>query len=119
MGQWETGVKEWWLEDLTFHPFHLHVYHFQIVSPCGPWFDVGEFYDTVHHDGSCKIRFRTNFPTRRVMLHCHHLRHEDSGAMAWGHQITNASIITEPCCQIGGTHCSTPCVDVPVDNCNK
>merc|ERR1711991_125867 len=118
MGKWKERVNEWWLTDLSIHPFHLHIYPQQVVvDSCGESFDRGEFYDTIHNKGGCKVRFRVNFPAHRVMFHCHHLQHEDAGAMSWINQdlqnISN-SITSQPCCQIG-RHCSTPCKRIPID----
>ena len=79
------GIQEWKLHGATNHPFHLHVYHVQIMGDCGPYED-GEYYDVVA--GSCTLRFDLEPATSsvfagRTILHCHILAHEDQGAMAW------------------------------------
>jgi len=72
-------VFEWTLSGTNAHPFHIHLYHMQIVSPegCGHH-QYGEWYDTISARGDCKVRFRTNDIGGRCVLHCHVLSHEDS-----------------------------------------
>jgi hypothetical protein len=78
-------VHEWTLQQTWFHPFHMHLYHMQIVTPggCGDGHEEGEFYDTISADGNCTVRFRTADIGQRCVLHCHVLFHEDSGSMSW------------------------------------
>jgi FtsP/CotA-like multicopper oxidase with cupredoxin domain len=77
------GIQEWSLNGATNHPFHLHVYHVQVQSDCGPY-EAGEYYDTVA--GNCDLRFDMG-PSEayegRTIFHCHILTHEDQGAMGW------------------------------------
>ena len=84
--QYDT-VQEWTLAVTNEHPFHLHVYHMQVVSPggCGAIYEEGEWYDVVSAatTAPCLVRFRTADFGGRVMLHCHELTHGDSGAMGW------------------------------------
>ena len=79
-----TGVQEYSLNGATNHPFHLHVYHVQVQSDCGP-FEAGEFYDVIA--GNCDLRFDLSEPAGafdgRTIFHCHILQHEDQGAMGW------------------------------------
>ncbi len=77
------GVQEWSLNGATNHPFHLHVYHVQVQSDCGPY-EAGEYYDVVA--ANCDLRFDLS-PSEayegRTIFHCHILEHEDQGAMGW------------------------------------
>jgi hypothetical protein len=80
-----NGVQEWSLKGATNHPFHLHIYHVQVVGDCGPYED-GEYYDVIA--GGCTLRFDLDPQTSsvyegRTILHCHILEHEDQGAMGW------------------------------------
>jgi FtsP/CotA-like multicopper oxidase with cupredoxin domain len=77
------GVQAWSLRGATNHPFHLHIYHVQVQSDCGPY-EAGEFYDVVA--GNCDLRFDLGPDEAfegRTILHCHILEHEDQGAMGW------------------------------------
>jgi len=77
-------IHEWTLRGTQEHPFHLHLYHLQIVTPggCGVY-EEGEYYDAIAAPGSCTVRFRTADIGQRCVLHCHVLVHEDNGSMAW------------------------------------
>jgi FtsP/CotA-like multicopper oxidase with cupredoxin domain len=80
------SVQQWTIKGATNHPFHLHVYHFQMKGACGA-FEDGEYYDTLAA-GPCKTRFDLNPATSEVydgttIMHCHILDHEDQGAMGW------------------------------------
>jgi hypothetical protein len=78
-----NGVQEWSIKGATNHPFHLHIYHVQVIGDCGPYED-GEYYDVIA--GGCTVRFNMNEDTAfegRTILHCHILTHEDQGAMGW------------------------------------
>jgi FtsP/CotA-like multicopper oxidase with cupredoxin domain len=82
------GIQEWNIKGATNHPFHLHVYHYQMQGACGSGgaFEDGEYYDTIA--GSCLVRFDTDPTTTtaydgRTIMHCHILEHEDQGAMIW------------------------------------
>jgi FtsP/CotA-like multicopper oxidase with cupredoxin domain len=76
-------IQEWSLNGATNHPFHLHIYHVQVQSNCGPYED-GEYYDVIA--GNCDLRFDMS-PLEAyegmTIFHCHILQHEDQGAMAW------------------------------------
>ena len=78
------SVQEWNIK-ANAHPFHLHVYHFQMKGASGA-FEDGEYYDTLA--GSGAVRFDLNPATSSVydgttIMHCHILDHEDQGAMGW------------------------------------
>lgn len=78
-------VQEWTIKGATQHPFHLHMYHMQVVVGSGEY-EEGEFYDTIA--ANTVVRFDLNAQTSSVyngttIMHCHILEHEDQGAMAW------------------------------------
>jgi FtsP/CotA-like multicopper oxidase with cupredoxin domain len=78
-------VQEWTLKSSR-HPLHVHVNHMQVFkNSCGERYEVGEFYDTIRAetDMECVVRFKFVDYSKRVILHCHNLRHEDAGMMAW------------------------------------
>jgi FtsP/CotA-like multicopper oxidase with cupredoxin domain len=78
-----NGVQEWSLNGAANHPFHLHIYHVQVQSDCGPY-EAGEFYDVIA--GNCDLRFDMSAAEAyegRTIFHCHILQHEDQGAMGW------------------------------------
>ncbi len=78
-----SGIQEWSLNGATNHPFHLHIYHVQVQSDCGPY-EAGEYYDVIA--GNCDLRFDMGPEEAyegRTIFHCHILQHEDQGAMAW------------------------------------
>ena len=79
------SIQEWQIKGGQQHPFHLHIYHVQVIGDCGDYED-GEYYDVVA--GNCKIRFDINQNNSsvyagRTIMHCHILEHEDQGAMGW------------------------------------
>jgi FtsP/CotA-like multicopper oxidase with cupredoxin domain len=82
-----TGkVQDWTVKGAGAHPFHLHVYHFQMNGACGA-FEDGEYYDTLA-SSPCSTRFDLDPTTSSVydgttIMHCHILDHEDQGAMGW------------------------------------
>ena len=77
-------VYEMQLRDTNRHPFHLHLYHMQIITPggCGSHIE-GEFYDTISgaRDEICTVRFRTVDIGQKMVMHCHELEHEDNGSI--------------------------------------
>jgi FtsP/CotA-like multicopper oxidase with cupredoxin domain len=77
-------VHEWTLQQTVRHPFHLHLYHMQVVTPggCGAH-EEGEWYDTISAPGNCTVRFFTADFGQMCVLHCHVLFHEDAGSMSW------------------------------------
>eukprot|EP00978_Attheya_sp_CCMP212_P009045 scaffold21315_cov48-Attheya_sp.AAC.6 len=76
-------VHEWSISDTTEHPFHMHLYHMQIVTSggCGSH-EEGEFYDTISGP-PCTVRFKTADFGERMVMHCHVMMHSDGGSMAW------------------------------------
>jgi hypothetical protein len=77
-------VHEWTLEQTSRHPFHIHLYHVQVLTTggCGPH-EQGEYYDTIAAPENCTVRFLTADIGQRCVLHCHVLQHEDAGSMSW------------------------------------
>jgi suppressor of ftsI len=80
------NLQDWTIKGAGAHPFHLHVYHFQMNGACGS-FEDGEYYDTLAA-GPCHVRFDLNPASSTVydgttIMHCHILDHEDQGAMGW------------------------------------
>ena len=71
-------VHEWTLLQTILHPFHLHLYHMQVVTPggCGEH-EEGQWYDTISAPGNCTVRFFTADLGQMCVLHCHVLFHED------------------------------------------
>eukprot|EP00978_Attheya_sp_CCMP212_P007617 scaffold17661_cov48-Attheya_sp.AAC.1 len=76
-------AHEWSISDTREHPFHMHLYHMQIVTSggCGSHKE-GEFYDTISGP-PCTIRFKTADFGERMVMHCHVMMHSDVGSMAW------------------------------------
>ena len=55
-----------------------------IVSGCdSDKYAVGEFYDTLESSSTCTVRFKTADFGGPMVMHCHVLSHEDTGAMVW------------------------------------
>lgn len=75
------------------HPYHQHVYPFQIVDGVAgfsdayghaTYFQMGDWHDVIRTDRkqTLYVRYRADVHTGVVMLHCHILDHEDEGTMA-------------------------------------
>eukprot|EP01095_Lingulamoeba_sp_RSL-Kostka_P016281 TRINITY_DN791_c0_g1_i2.p1 TRINITY_DN791_c0_g1~~TRINITY_DN791_c0_g1_i2.p1 ORF type:complete len:528 (+),score=159.44 TRINITY_DN791_c0_g1_i2:56-1639(+) len=80
-----NSINEFTLVNSNGHPFHLHIYPFQIMSKDCPGFDYGEFYDTISafSPTGCRIRFYAYNIPGKAMMHCHIVLHEDNGAMSF------------------------------------
>ena len=80
-------TQQWRLRGTQGHPFHLHLYHMQIVQPggCGGMYAEGEWFDVISAEiqGSCRVRFPMDDIAGKMMFHCHILAHEDDGTMGW------------------------------------
>ena len=79
------SLQEWTVKGARQHPFHLHIYHMQMVDDCNNY-EGGEYYDVIATN--CNVRFDLNAETAKVyagrtIMHCHILAHEDQGAMTW------------------------------------
>ncbi|MDH5446397.1 MAG: multicopper oxidase domain-containing protein [Gammaproteobacteria bacterium] len=91
-----NGVQEWGIQGAQNHPFHLHVYHFQVQRDCGD-FEAGEYYDTLA--ANCDVRFDLTAETAfrgKTIMHCHILDHEDQGAMTYANVLGGAEPPTFP-----------------------
>ena len=70
--------------DAMEHPYHQHVYPFQLVGNgygyYGKYNQVGDWQDVVRGFGP--VRYSPNEFTGKLMIHCHTLNHEDRGMMA-------------------------------------
>lgn len=84
-------VEEWTLTNTTneYHPFHIHVQPFQVMSVNGEPVRGVRYRDTVAIPpmangvpGRVVIRQRYTDFTGRFVIHCHILFHEDNGMMA-------------------------------------
>jgi hypothetical protein len=79
-----NNLEEWSIGGSGAHPFHIHLYHMQVITPggCSPH-EEGQFYDTISSSTACTVRFKLADIGNRCVLHCHILAHEDNGAMSW------------------------------------
>lgn len=74
------------------HPIHIHVNHFQIVSYDGNdlslYSEVGDWRDTFPAlPGVTTMKtLYTDYPGE-IVMHCHFMRHEDTGMMSTFHMI--------------------------------
>jgi FtsP/CotA-like multicopper oxidase with cupredoxin domain len=77
------SVEEWTLVNTSpmDHPFHLHVWPFQVVDAQGR--GDGRWKDTVNVPARSTVTIRVRFSglTGRTVYHCHILDHEDQGMM--------------------------------------
>jgi FtsP/CotA-like multicopper oxidase with cupredoxin domain len=84
-------VEEWTFTNTTaeYHPFHIHIQPFQVISVNGIPVKGVEYRDTMPIPpmengvpGKVVIRQRYTDFTGRFVIHCHILVHEDLGMMA-------------------------------------
>jgi hypothetical protein len=79
-----NDLEEWNIGGSRAHPFHIHLYHMQVITPGGcPPHEEGQFFDTISSSTACTVRFKLADIGNRCVLHCHILAHEDNGAMSW------------------------------------
>lgn len=85
-----NAVEEWTILNRSDddHPFHLHTNPFQVIAMDGMMLPRPEWHDTMHvpkqmggTPGSLTLRVRFRDFTGRTVLHCHNVRHEDTGMM--------------------------------------
>jgi len=78
-------VEEWTVENPTSmdHPFHLHVWPFEVLDGGGGFVVPGGRKDTVNVPAGASVRLRVAFAdfAGRSVYHCHILDHEDLGMM--------------------------------------
>ena len=84
------------LRGLNNHPYHQHVYPFQIHDSIDDdtgmsaeqkaYFKEGDWHDVLMIDNlaarDVPVRYKADVHDGRIMLHCHRLNHEDLGMMA-------------------------------------
>jgi len=87
------------LEGIHVHPYHQHVYPFQLTGGFGPtdegsdstkdpthggYFKNGDWHDNIRspNQREATIKYRANVHNGKLMLHCHRLVHEDLGMMS-------------------------------------
>ena len=82
------------------HPYHQHVYPFQLISGFRDdgYHAVGDWHDTLAGDGV--IRYQPKVFPGKIMVHCHRLDHEDQGMMSI--ERVNASGMTCTCVEPAG-----------------
>jgi FtsP/CotA-like multicopper oxidase with cupredoxin domain len=80
------ATEEWVLKNPSnvFHPFHIHINPFQVISVNGSPIDAHSYEDTVTIPPRGEVVIRTQFLdfTGRFVFHCHILPHEDGGMMS-------------------------------------
>jgi len=86
------SVVERVLAGVNRHPYHQHVYPFQLVggvdslsdADVNTYFQTGDWHDVVRIDtnGDVNVRYKADVHDGVVMLHCHILTHEDEGTMS-------------------------------------
>jgi len=96
-------VVERLIENIGAHPYHQHVYPFEIQgnelarsndisNAQKQYFKTGDWHDVLMVDDldeDLRVRYKPDVFDGRVMLHCHRLNHEDRGMMAQEHIIRN------------------------------
>jgi hypothetical protein len=91
------------------HPFHLHLYHMQVMTLGGCQdHEEGQFYDTISARGTCTVRFSTRDIGGRTVYHCHVLGHEDNGSMGWVDVQNAPPVSTDDMDEIIG--CAASCI---------
>jgi len=85
------SIVERELRGVNAHPYHQHVYPFQLVDGLdglsveeSAFFQLGDWHDVIMIESANRIttRYLPNVHLGRIMLHCHRLDHEDQGMMA-------------------------------------
>merc|ERR1711933_35941 len=69
------------------HPYHQHVYPFQIVSTAGidnvaqnAFYKIGDWHDVIQMEtDNAVVRYTADVHTGVIMIHCHILEHEGEG----------------------------------------
>lgn len=61
------------------HPYHQHVYPFQLQDDVDEYHKQGDWHDVWRGNGL--IRYNPTRFNGKLILHCHRLRHEDEGMM--------------------------------------
>jgi len=63
------------------HPYHQHVYPFQLQANYGTsgYYQAGDWHDVIGDTGA--VRYLPTVFASKLMVHCHRLEHEDTGMM--------------------------------------
>eukprot|EP01084_Bolivina_argentea_P155225 270512_1 len=80
-----TNTTHEWLITSNFHPFHQHIWPFQLQRQVSNgWIaQKGDWRDTVGAAGSFTARSNfLDYYTGKLIMHCHFMPHEDHGMMA-------------------------------------
>lgn len=85
----EGSIVERTLEGIANHPYHQHVYPFQLVEFNGisgsdaDYHKVGDYHDTImiRSSNTAVIRYEANNFLGRMAVHCHRLTHSDVGML--------------------------------------
>lgn len=79
------ALEEWRLSNTSpdWHPFHIHVNDFQLISINGEPYEARSWEDTTPIPAGGEIVIRSRFLdfTGKYVYHCHILDHEDMGMM--------------------------------------
>jgi suppressor of ftsI len=94
----QLGTTEEWVVRNTsdeWHPFHLHVNDFQVMSVSGKS-QAPHYEDTVPVPPQGEVVIRTRFLdfAGKTVYHCHILAHEDAGMMGVVEMVDSSSIAT-------------------------
>jgi FtsP/CotA-like multicopper oxidase with cupredoxin domain len=78
------AVELWTIQSIAgTHPFHIHVNPFLLIERAGRTLNPPVWHDTivVREDEPAAFLTRYDDFTGKFVIHCHNLRHEDSGMM--------------------------------------
>lgn len=80
------ALEKWTIQNTTteFHPFHIHINDFQVISINGEPYEAKGLNDTVSIPPQGELQILHQFLdfTGKYVFHCHILMHEDAGMMA-------------------------------------
>ena len=101
-------VQQWFIAGINFHPFHQHVFPFQLAAEIADstgFFATGDWHDTIYgrivtspladsgqeslfpevsmDEGSIVVRYQVANFGGKTIIHCHFLDHEDMGCMGF------------------------------------
>jgi FtsP/CotA-like multicopper oxidase with cupredoxin domain len=85
------SIVERTVEGVDSHPYHQHVYPFQIIELSSEidendskYFKVGDYQDslTVRSSEMVKIQYEASTFNGRIAVHCHRITHSDVGMLA-------------------------------------
>jgi hypothetical protein len=109
------AIEKWEIANLSggwFHPTHIHLVDFKILSRNGqaPYpYELGS-KDVAYVGENETVRLITKFThqTGRYMIHCHNLGHEDNFMLVRWDVGTTTSLVTSPFKDPAGTIPNTP-----------